>query len=84
VRHATQTRAAPPSCNVSSKNQLFELTGTSGVGALGGQFPLHQGGVVATIISNPRPQPIVDVDWTIDPFFHDTLTEYRSITVQLF
>jgi hypothetical protein len=50
---------------------------------LGGRFPFHRSGGVATIISNPRPQLIDDVDWPIDPFFHDILREYRFIVLEI-
>ena len=43
------------------------------------EFPLHRGGLVATIIKQPGPQIINDVDWADDPHFHALLAGYRSI-----
>jgi sigma-B regulation protein RsbU (phosphoserine phosphatase) len=43
------------------------------------EFPLHRGGVVAAIIKVRKPQILHDVDWTEDPYFHETLAESGSV-----
>src|SRR5258708_23047955 len=35
--------------------------------------PVQSGGIVAEIIGRREPQLIQDVDWSSDPFLHDTL-----------
>jgi sigma-B regulation protein RsbU (phosphoserine phosphatase) len=45
----------------------------------GQEFPLYRGGVIGAIVQNPYPQIVNDVDWTSDPFFHDTLDGYGSL-----
>ncbi len=41
--------------------------------------PVQSGGIVAEIIDRPEPRLIQDVDWTSDPYFHETLKGYPSV-----
>jgi sigma-B regulation protein RsbU (phosphoserine phosphatase) len=41
--------------------------------------PVQFGGIMAAIIDRREPQLIQEVDWTSDPFFHDTLQGYASV-----
>jgi sigma-B regulation protein RsbU (phosphoserine phosphatase) len=41
--------------------------------------PVQSGGIVAAITARPEPQLIQNVDWSRDPFFHETLHGYTSI-----
>ena len=43
------------------------------------QGPVQSGGIVAAITARPEPQLIQDVDWSHDPFFHETLEGYTSV-----
>jgi sigma-B regulation protein RsbU (phosphoserine phosphatase) len=44
-----------------------------------GDLPIHQGGVIAKIIKTHEPQILQGVDWSADPFFHDSLSRYDSV-----
>ncbi|MDB5358397.1 MAG: rsbU 2 [Phycisphaerales bacterium] len=44
-----------------------------------GDLPVHQGGVIAEIIKTHEPQILQGVDWSADPFFHDSLAGYNSV-----
>jgi sigma-B regulation protein RsbU (phosphoserine phosphatase) len=41
--------------------------------------PVRSGGIIGWIIGRPEPQLIQDVDWSRDPFFHETLRGYGSV-----
>jgi sigma-B regulation protein RsbU (phosphoserine phosphatase) len=41
--------------------------------------PVQSGGVMAAIIGRSEPQLIHEVDWSSDPFFHETLSGYSSV-----
>jgi sigma-B regulation protein RsbU (phosphoserine phosphatase) len=41
--------------------------------------PLQSRGILAAIIGRPEPQLIQEVDWSSDPFFHQTLKGYSSV-----
>jgi sigma-B regulation protein RsbU (phosphoserine phosphatase) len=47
--------------------------------ALQKQGPVYTGGVFAAITARPEPQLIQEVDWSHDPFLHDTLKGYTSV-----
>jgi len=40
---------------------------------------VQSGGIVAVIIGCPEPQLIQEVNWSSDPFFHETLRGYASV-----
>ena len=41
--------------------------------------PVHSGGIMAAIISRCEPQLIQNVDWSHDPYFHETLDGCTSV-----
>ena len=40
--------------------------------------PVRCGGIMPALIAGPGPRLIQEVDWSRDPFFHETLREYSS------
>ena len=45
------------------------------------QLPVRSGGVVGRIIRELRARIINGVDWSADPYFHETLADYHSLAV---
>lgn len=45
------------------------------------ELPVRSGGVIGRIIREARPRIINGVDWSADPYFHETLADYHSLAV---